>query len=101
MTKQVITKVPVTCFVYRHQTEWMNKPSYLALGWKAKNDNSYVFLEERTFEIEVSDPDMIADRVAGLRAEMTRVSLEAEEKLTVLCDHESKLLCLINEVLEN
>ena len=93
-------KVKIEGWIVRYQPSYCNEPCWLfdMYGKPPRQDDDQVPVMEHTIEVDIPDPDMTAERVAGVREEIKRTYASAEEKIQELRQVESKLLALTNEV---
>jgi hypothetical protein len=92
-------KVKIEGWIVRYQPLWKSEPWYWFTGGeKPRGGEDSIPLFPHTFEVEVPDGEMIAERVAGIREAKQEVHLEAAKRIVALDEFEQKLLCLTNEV---
>lgn len=91
-------KVKIKGWIVRYQPSYCDKPVWTFWTTKPNNDSDTVVLREQEFEVEVPDGEMVAERVAGVRAEIKEVYTRAEGEVKRLKEVEGKLLALTNEV---
>lgn len=91
-------KVSIKGWIYRYQPSWLREPSFnftsLHAEAKPADSEEAVYIFPHTIQVEVPDGDMIAERVAGIRAAKTKVYTAAHERVAELDEAEKNLLCL-------
>lgn len=93
-------KVTISGWIVRCDYSWNTQPTweFTQCREKPRDDDDRVAVCQHSFEVEVPDGPMIAERVAGVRAEIARTYASAEVSVQRLREVESKLLALTNEV---
>ena len=93
-------KVAISGWIVRADYSWSTEPTweFSQCREKPRDDDDRVAVCQHSFEVEVPDGPMIAERVAGVRAEIQRTYANAEASVQRLREQESKLLALTNEV---
>ena len=93
-------KVTISGWIVRCDYSWNTEPTweFTQCREKPRDDDDRVAVCQHSFEVEVPEGPMIAERVAGVRAEIQRTYANAEATVQRLRDREANLLALTNEV---
>jgi hypothetical protein len=89
-------KVTIRGWIVRWQSSWADKPSWSFYEGATRPTDSEdrIVVCEHSFEIEVPDGDMIAERVAGIREAKRQTYVNCEERVAELIVAEENLLAL-------